>query len=273
MLKQSEGVHYMEWKVGAPEAAMLFVHGMGAHAERFAELSARLNSEKISCYSVALHGFGELSGTKQGHVDSIRVYHMTLAAMKEMIKKENPGVPVFMLGESMGGLIATVHAIGYDRDFAGLIVTVPAYKDLLKISLLEKAAVFMESVFAPDTAHRMPFTSEELTRDLGVLEKLKADPREHRFASAALLKDLFFEQIECALNMGKLSVPFLMLLAGRDTVVDAQYCVGMFKKVKSEKKHIIYPESLHALTIERNREEVFEDIVRWICSVVKSFKT
>jgi alpha-beta hydrolase superfamily lysophospholipase len=266
MLKQYEGVYYADWPAAGAKAAVLMVHGMGAHSGRYAYLAERLIAEKISGYAIELQGFGELSGGKIGHVDSMRKYHESLSKLKKLVNAENPGKPVFILGESMGGLIATTQALVYDHDFIGLVAIAPAYRDVLKISGPDRLKIFLQSIFNSAHAVKMPFVSEELTSDPGILAKIKADPKEHRMASASLLKDNLLEQLGIMLNIHNIKVPVLMLLAGKDMLVDTAFAIELFKKIKTDKKYIVYPDSLHALTIEKNREEVFGDIVKWINS-------
>lgn len=264
MLKNYEGVYYKDWPAAEAKAAMLLVHGMGAHPERFNDLAARMNAEKISCYGIALQGFGDIAGEDKGHIDSMKIYHESLLELKKFVSAEKPGKPVFILGESMGGVIATVQALHYDPDFAGLIPISPAYRDVLKISPLQRVGIFLSYIVKGKTPVKMPFVSEELTRDTEVLARLKSDPREHRMASASLLFGNLVEMIDIMMNIGKIKVPVLMLLSGKDYLADTPYSIGLFKRIRTEKKYIVYPDSLHALTIEQNREEVFGDIVKWV---------
>ncbi|HRU39243.1 MAG TPA: alpha/beta fold hydrolase, partial [Candidatus Goldiibacteriota bacterium] len=218
----------------------------------------------ISCYAIELEGFGELSGGREGHISSMKKYHEALRTLKLAAAAENPGKPVFILGESMGGLIATYHVLYHDADFKGLISIAPAYKDVLKISALNRLRIFLESLVNGSAREQMPFTNSELTSDPEILAKLDADKREHKKASASLLRGNLMEQAGVILGIGRLKVPLLLLLAGRDRLVDTPFAIKLFHKVKGDKKYILYPDSLHALTIEKNREEVFSDIVKWL---------
>jgi acylglycerol lipase len=264
MLKEYKGVYYSDWPVEGANAVVLMIHGMGAHSKRYAYLAERLNAEKIGGYALELEGFGELSGEKKGHVDSMKKYHLAITTLKELIVSLNPGKPVFILGESMGGLIATTQVLSYDSGYKGLVAIVPAYKDALKISLAGRIRIFLLSIFNRSRGINMPFTSEELTSDPDILAKIKADPREHRMASAGLLRENLTEQVNVMLNMGKIKIPVLMLVAGRDLLVDTSFSAKLLEKVKGDKKYILYKDSLHALTIEKNREQVFKDIIEWI---------
>ncbi len=264
MLKQYKDVYYIDWTIPDAKAAVLMIHGMGGQSRRYTDLAERLNAGKIGGYAIELEGFGELAGEKKGHIDSMKKYHLAINTLKELVLSENPGKPIFILGESMGGLIATTQVLSYDSDYRGLISIAPAYKDVLKISLLRRVKIFIASLVDKTKGITMPFVNEELTSDPDILAKLKADPKEHKIASASLLKDNLMESLNIVANMGKMKIPVLMLLAGRDMLVDTPFAIKLFKKIKSDKKYILYPDSLHALTIERNREEVFKDIMRWI---------
>jgi alpha-beta hydrolase superfamily lysophospholipase len=264
MLKQYKDISYRDWVVNDAKASVLMVHGMGAHSERFLELALKFNKEKINCYAIALQGFGELTGDKKGHVRSVTEYHKAIKMLKEVIISENKDKPIFILGESMGGLLATTHLLNYDNNYKGLVVVVPAYSDVFKLNLLDRAKILMYSLFTPSKAILMPFTTEQLSRDPEIIAKLNADSREHRFASAGLLRELLFQQVDVAMNLGKLKVPVLMLSAGKDMLVSTPAGEQLFKKIKSDKKYVLYPESLHALTIEKNRDEVHSEIINWV---------
>jgi alpha-beta hydrolase superfamily lysophospholipase len=264
MLKQYKDIYYVDWHVPDARAVMLMIHGMGASSGRYTYLAEALNKESISCYAIELPGFGELSGEAKGHIDSMKKYHLGINSLKELAVSENPGKPAFIIGESMGGVIITTHVMDYDPGFAGVIPVSPAYKDVMKISPLQRVGIFLRYLVNKKSPFKMPFKSEELTRDAEVLEKLRSDPREHRLATSGLLFGILVEMINIMMNIGKIKTPVLMLLSGKDYLADTNYSISLFKRIKADKKYILYPDSLHALTIEINREEIFSDIVNWI---------
>lgn len=164
----------------------------------------------------------------------------------------------------MGALIAHINVLFYDNNFAGLIEIAPVYRDIMKISMLNRNKIAFLSIISPDSLIKMPFKTEELTRDKKIILKLSKDSRETRVASAGLLLDILLNQIKVALFIKKIHLPVLFLLAGKDMLGDTNYNIKLFKKLNCNKEKKVYKNSYHALTIEKNRKMVFKDIYNWV---------
>ena len=260
-------ITYRAWRVKKPRAAAVMVHGMGASSSRFEELSVFLNKSKISCYAVELEGHGALSGGEghqKGHVKSASVFHSEIKNLKKLALNECGEVPFFIIGESMGGLIASSHVLFHDSAYAGLILSVPAFKDRFSWNFFQRAAIFLKLMGHAAEGVEAPYRLEDLTSDPAILKKIKKDPSEHKKASPSLLRELFIEMFRVSAFIGKLSVPVLMLLSGRDALIDTEYSKKIFNKIKCPKDVIVYENSLHALLLEKNRKEIHRDIWRWI---------
>jgi len=266
MLLNQNGIFYRKQKAEKPAASVIMIHGMGAHSGRFEELGALLASRRINGYSIELEGHGELMEGchRQGHVGSIKVYHRCVKNLKKIVMEENPGLPVFMLGESMGGLIAAAHAASFDRDYAGLVLSAPAFGDKFSWGLKERLAIFLRSVISGSFGVKAPYRTEELTSDPVMMEKIRSDKKEHKTASANLLREILLSQLGLIFTARRIKAPVLLLLAGKDTVVYNNASLNFFRRLKCAKSLITYPEMLHALTIEKARADVFDDIVDWV---------
>lgn len=263
MLINKNNVYYRKWAVTNPKAVLLSVHGMGAQSERSDDMAKFLKTKKITTYAIELRGYGELA-QKPGYVKSMKVYHEDIKILKEIIKAENKGKPIFIIGESMGGVISHITVLDYDNDYAGLIEVVPVYLDNMNISVAQKVSFATSAIFNPEKPILMPFKSEELTRDKAVLKKLNNDKREIKIASAGLLVNMLFAQLRALFNPKGIKIPVLFLLAGKDTLGDNKTSTGLFNKMETDKEIIVYPDSYHSLTIEKNRKEVFKDIYQWM---------
>ncbi len=266
-VKTTGSVTYRAWRVRKPRAAAIMVHGMGASSSRFEELSVFLNKSRVNCYAVELEGHGVLAageGHAKGHVRSAAVFHSEIKALKKMAIEECKEVPFFIIGESMGGLLAASHVLFRDSAYAGLILSVPAFKDRFSWNFFQRAAIFLKLFRHADEGVEAPYKDEDLTSDLKMLKKMKKDRSEHKKASPLLLRELFVEMFRASMFIGKLNVPLLMLLSGRDALIDTEYSKKVFEKIKCPKELIVYENSLHALLMEKNRKEIYRDILRWI---------
>ena len=81
------------------------MHGLGGYSERWKALAEFFYKRNISSYALELKGFGETSDLK-GHIDSFDIYLNDIKSLQRIVAKENPEKKIFLLGESLGGLLS-----------------------------------------------------------------------------------------------------------------------------------------------------------------------
>ncbi|HPB68640.1 MAG TPA: alpha/beta fold hydrolase, partial [Candidatus Omnitrophota bacterium] len=257
-------VMYRKWGPPSPKVAVLCVHGLGGHSGRWGFLGEALAQKNMACYAVELKGFGEAEGLK-GHVDSFQIYFDDIRALRAIIKNDHPRGKVFLAGESFGGLLAFLLAVSDPGVCDGLICLSPAFKSRLKFPARVYASMIFCCLFHPRKQFTVPFCAPMCTRDTDYQKVMDGDQREHRFATARFLANSLAAQIRSQFLKGRLSLPTLFLLAGRDVMVDPGASLGIYKSLNVKDKTIVrYPEMAHALSIDRGREKVFEDIAAWL---------
>lgn len=258
------GVLYRAWEAVSPEAVAVLVHGMGAHSARWDLLGTFLMNRGISAYAIELKGFGETE-TLKGHIDSIGIYYRDIENLLGIAAAVNPGKKVYIIGESMGALISFALVLRKKDIFSGLICISPAFMSKMKMSVTEYIKIFSSAVYCPRRQFSMPFTSSMCTRDESCRKVMDDDEREHRLATSGLLVRIAGLQARAVISKNRMAVPILFLLAGNDKLVDPEASRRVFERIETEDKTIIeYPDMYHALSVEKDREKVFEDIFSWI---------
>jgi len=187
----------------------------------------------------------------------------------EIMKKENKGVKAILCGESMGGLISHLTMLDYAPDFAGLIEVVPVYKDVMKMSMGKRIKIASIGLFNPNYTVQMPYTVHDLTHAADTVKKLEHDKREHRLASAGLLISILFGQMKAISKPAGIKIPVLFMVAGQDNLGDSQFTLKFFGKLKADKECKYYEKDYHSLTIEKNKEQIFKDMLGWIKKKIK----
>lgn len=260
---EGTGITYRRWLAKEPKAIFLLVHGLGAHSARWDFLSGFFLQKGISSYAIELRGFGETKNPK-GHINSLRTYNEDICALREMIVKENSDKKVFLIGESMGGLISFLVAAEKPGIFDGLVCISPAFGNRLKLGISEYFKIAFSLMFNPKEQFDLHFTSEMCTRDRDYQRVMNEDPREYRLASAKLLFEIITAQLKSGNMKNRINIPVLFLLAGEDQLVDPGVSKRIFNGLTVKNKSLIeYKEMRHALSIEAGREKVFEDILEW----------
>jgi len=256
-------VLYRAWLAPAPKAVILLVHGLGAHTGRWNFLADYFTAKGLSLYAIELKGFGETPDRPQGHIDSFATYHNDIKQLRQFAAADHPGLKIFLLSESMGGLISYNLAADYPGIFAGSILISPAFANGMKFSLFAYLDAFTALLYNPKKQLPLPFTAAMCTRDLDYQKKMNADQREIRVASSKLLLNILLEQVRARSLQPQ--TPLLFLISGQDYLVDESAGRKLFAKLKlSDKKLIEYPDMLHALSIDLGREKVFADIWEWL---------
>ena len=265
---QGTDLLYRRWEAApapaAPKASFLLVHGLGAHSARWEFLAGHFAARGFVSYAIELRGFGRTPERPRAHVRSFRVWERDILGLRDIIGRELPGRKVFLLGESMGGLLAYDLAGRSPEAFSGLIAIAPSFKNGMKFppGVYLKLALF--GLFKPKLMVDVPFTSDMVTRDRAYLEVMDASPDEIRVASLGLLGGFLPLQARAGRVARRLSVPTLFLIPGRDLLVDERAGRRIFAKIRRADKALIeYPEMLHALSIDLGREKVFEDVAGW----------
>lgn len=258
------------WTCPSPDAVFLLVHGLGAYSGRWERFAAYFLEHSISSYAIDLRGFGQTQDVR-GHVDSFRTYFKDIQALGEVIKRESPGKPIFLVGESMGGLISFLLAQRHLGVFAGLVCLSPAFRSRLKFGCKELARIFILWLIDAKRPVEVPFTYAMCTRDSECIKQMEHDPHEHRYATPRLLLHIVFAGLRARFCPGSLEIPVLFQVAGiHDAFVDSATVKKVYALLRARDKELIeYPEMFHALSVEQGREKVFGDILRWVRARIK----
>jgi alpha-beta hydrolase superfamily lysophospholipase len=255
------GLLYRKWAVETPQAVLLLVHGIGAHSERWNYLAEFFQQKNVVSYAIELQGFGENQPT--GDIPNFEIYFQDIIKLRELIRQEHPQLPVFLSGESMGGLIVYNCAFRKPEEFTGLIALSPAFKNRMKFPFWIYPLFIGALIFKPKYQIKLPFRGVEITADKIVQDKLHDDKRELRYASVELLFNIVKLQF-FAKYQKDIPIPVLFQTSGQDTLVDTKTSIEFFKRLIAEKKYIEYPDMKHALSIEQEREKVFTDMYDWL---------
>ena len=261
---ERRNILYRQWGCSSPRAAMILVHGLGGHSNNWDFWATFLGKHGISSYAIELKGFGNTEGVK-GHIDSLNTYIKDVRRLYNIVKREHRRLPVFIAGESMGGLIGFLAVIKKPRLFRGLVCVSPGFGSRLKFSFGEYIKMISARFYNSKKQFKMPFTNDMCTRDPECKKIMDNDKLEHKLATPKMLQSILLGQLSSRLLKHKIKTDTLFLLAGADVFVNSDTSKKIFNGIKFEHKQLIeYPEMRHSLTMELGREKVFTDLLKWV---------
>lgn len=262
------------WPAEEPRAVVACVHGLSGSGEQFHPLSARLT--RYSFYALDLRGQGSdpvvaRRGMRLDVPTQLRDIREFLAALR----REHPGKPVFLMGESMGSLLSAAYAaqesIHPEGEIDGVLLSVPVVglrrevPRFLKKALAVLARHFPDARISPSRFVNGKKTAPPLTRDTAYQESLREKPHHLRGFSLGFLAELGALIDTSHEHARRLRHPAMILAAGNDCFVKPEQIRAWAGHIPSvDKTHRLYPEAYHLLWHDWDRELVVADIEAWL---------
>ena len=258
------------WQAWLPEgevrAVVIVAHGYGEHGGRYGNLVERLVPKGFAVYALDHRGHGESEGPR-GHVGRFAEFVADLHAFRVRIEEEQRGKPLFLLGHSLGGLIAVRYLLAHDQGLAGAILSSPALGIHNEPSRLLQWLGKLLSRIAPRASFQGNVAPELLSRDPEVGRAYVADPLVHKRASARFFTEFKWAMANALDRAAEIRLPLLILQAGDDRLVDVRATENFASRVEGAAKELhVYPGLYHETFNElpADRERVFGDLETWL---------
>ncbi|MFP3389582.1 alpha/beta hydrolase [Brevibacillus sp. SIMBA_040] len=255
-----------KWPAQNQRGSVVLIHGTGEHHGRYEHVAEYLTQQGWTVYSGDLPGWGRTTGPR-GHIDSFSQYIETVRIWTEEALEEAKGVyPVFIMGHSLGGLIATRFVQIFERrpELAGLILTSPCMQLRLVVPEWKaQVARWLDRVW-PTLAIPNGITPEMVSRDHMVQAAYKSDPLNYPKVSVRWFQELERAMAHAWEERGRLDIPALILQAGDDTIIDADAVERFAVEMGSHVTFQRFPGLRHEILNEPERDQVLHQIGAWM---------
>ena len=246
-----------------PDRVMVLVHGFGEHSGRYEDFGAWFASHGIAVHAFDQAGHGRSDG-RRGHVRRFDDFLDDLAVFVRAVQSEHPALPCAITGHSMGGLIVAAFARERDPDVDCFITSGPLLAFGPGAGGAKMRLARLMARFWPTFTSDAGIAPDALSRDPEVGRKYLSDPLVHSDASAALGVALQEGVARTAGGGAALRRPILMLHGGADPLCQPAGSEAFFAGVTDERSALqIYPDLLHEIFNEPEREIVYQDIFDW----------
>jgi lysophospholipase len=260
-------IFYQSWQVAHPKGILVISHGLGEHSGRYQNLLEALSGKGISVYAPDHRGSG-MSGGIRGHVDDFGKFHRDIKHLIDtVVKQENPGAPIMLLGHSMGGLIAELYALAYPEDLAGLILSAPALMPSVAVPVWKKTMSKVVSKFFPRMTVSNEIDPNHISMEKAVVQAYLDDPLVHDRVSTKFYQEYLNAAGVAIKRAGELRMPLLLIHGTADKMVSVQSSRHIFKAAASQDKTLeIFDGLFHETMNEKveQREKVLGIMEQWI---------
>jgi alpha-beta hydrolase superfamily lysophospholipase len=246
------------------KAVLVISHGIGEHGGRYAHIADYFTKRNLAVWVSDHRGHGKSDG-KRGHVDNFDDYLADLGKMIRIAKDHSPNVKTFLLGLSLGALIAVLYAEKHPGDLDGLIASAPALREKMKIPPVKVFLGKALSSIMPTLAMGTGLDPNLLSHDKDVVKKYVEDPLVHKVATARWFTEYRRAQEETMRLTSEFTLPCLIIQAGADGIIDPTVATELYKRIKGPDKTLkVYDGFYHESLNEIGKESVFADIDNWL---------
>ncbi len=265
-----DGYHLFarKWK---PEkevnAVICLVHGLGEHSGRYQDWADRLIAAGYAVFAIDLRGHGQSAGAR-GDVLSFDHFADDLDLMLEQAQNDFSERPVFLYGQSMGGMLTLFYLIQRRPQISGAIITSPFLHSVFD---LRKVQILMAKVLGRIIPH-MSISSrlevEGLSRDPAVIAAYRHDPLIHdrisaRFGKACLQAISYIFE-----HASEIKAPLLLMHGTEDRINFASGTKKIAALLTNDCTLKLWEGLYHELHNEPEKDQVFDYLQSWLESKI-----
>ncbi len=264
---RNSGIHYQAWlPEGEVKAVLLVVHGLGEHSGRYMNVVNHFVPLGYAVYGCDHIGHGKSAGAR-AFIERFEDYADTLTMYYRMVEDWQKGKPVFLLGHSMGGLIAADYLIDHQAGFRGAILSAPSIKASIRVSPPAVAMARLLSLLTPRLG-LLALNANDISRDPAVVAAYVNDPLVFRGKVPARLGTELWKAMDRVAAEGhKIALPLIILQGSEDKLVDPAGAQMLYDQACSTDKTLKFYEGLyHEVFNEPERGRVLKDVETWLAA-------
>ena len=258
-------LYYQRWKPDhQAKAVVALVHGFREHSGRYVPMAEHLTSHGYAVYCFDHRGHGRSPG-QRGHIDAWAEYRGDTEAFLALIRREAPDLPLFLLGHSMGALIALDFLLFHPEGLRGAVISGAPLEPIDATKPVQLFVARVLSRIRPRLSMTSKFGGEAVSRDPEVVRAYDTDPLVHNQSSVRWGMEFLATIDRVKARAAEVKLPILMLHGGSDPIVSPDGSRRFFEQIGSADKELkVYPERLHEPHNDIGREQVLSDIASWL---------
>ena len=251
------------WQGTAPQAVALLIHGLAEHSGRYDHVGRFLAERGIDVVAIDLRGFG-LSGGRRAHVDRFDDF---LDDVEDRLGElRTLGLPVVLVGHSMGGLICSGYAVSERPPPDLLVLSGPALA--VAVPRWQRWSARVLTRLAPRLRVPNRLKGRDLATDPAVAEAYFADALVCTSSTVRLGAEMFAAMEETRAAVSRLTIPTLVLHGADDRIVQSAASAPL--DGLDGVTRIVYPGLRHEIFNEPAHPEILGTLVDWVRTQLSS---
>jgi len=257
-------IYYQYWIPDKPKAILQIVHGFAEHSGRYMNVVNELIPLGYALYANDHRGHGRSEGIRN-YVDTFDQYIEDEKILYKIISEQHPNMPIFMLGHSMGSLIALYFTKKYENLLKGLILS-GAGVDVGEGGDALLKAITKLSEENPKMEIPPNLNADFLSHDPEVVKAYQEDPLVNADKITARLAFELFNSMKNIKSFIKyLKIDLLVQCGSEDKLITGSENLETLYNME-DKTIIIYEGLYHEVynEVEQDRKKVLNDLSKWL---------
>jgi alpha-beta hydrolase superfamily lysophospholipase len=251
---------FSSWQAAKPRAIIVALHGMNDYGEAFAMPAKFWSENGVSTYAFDQRGFGRTEG--DGRWPGTPIMVADARAFVALLRGRHPGLPIFLMGESMGGAVAIL-AGGESAGADGIILVSPALLGWSQLSVGERTALWTMMQISPGSQVTGQGLNRQPSDNIPVLEALGRDPYVIKRTRVDAVYGLVNLMEEASQRAGEVKPPTLIVYAGDDQVVPSQPIEELLQRMHNARA-LCYSDGFHMLLRDVKGARAWKEILDYI---------
>lgn len=254
---------YRTWRpADVPRGVLVIVPGFNSHSAYYSGVAPQLTDLGLAVYALDLRGRGKSDG-ERFYVDTFGDYVTDVERMVALAQSRDPGLPVFLLGHSAGGVVSCLYVLRHQSELAGFICESFAFQVPAPDFAL---AVFKGIAHVAPHAHVLRLKNEHFSRDPAVVQRMNDDPLiAHEAQPTRTLAEMVRADETLKRSFAEITLPTFILHGTSDRATKASGSQYFFDHVGSTDKTLqLYHGYYHDLLNDAGHELVMADITGWL---------
>jgi acylglycerol lipase len=247
---------------GKARAVVAIVPGFNSHSAYYAWVAEQFVAAGLAVYAVDLRGRGQSDG-ERFYVQQFSDYVSDVSTLMTLVKSREPGLPVFLLGHSAGGVVACIYTLEHQPELAGLICESFAHQ----VPAPDFALAVLKGLshIAPH-AHVLHLKNEDFSRDPKAVAAMDADPLiAHETQPTQTVAEMVRADERLKAEFPLITLPVLILHGTLDKATKPSGSQLFYDTAGSRDKTLkLYEGHFHDLLNDVDKELVMADIKGWI---------
>ncbi len=259
-------LYWQGWLPAGPATGVvLLCHGLGEHSGRYGNVVDALVPDGWAVYGLDHRGHG-LSGGRRAHLDDYADWLADYDTFRRAVVARHPGLPVFLLGHSMGGQIALAYALDHQDDLAGLVLSAPALASNAVPKQLVPLLMGLSRI--AKTLRPAGIDGTKVSKDPAVIAAYQADPLVYQGNPTLGLSASLFRQFGPLVERSReLRIPLLLQHGSADVLTDPAGTRALEAAHGSSDATVHWYEGLwHEIYNEPERDRPLSDLREWLAA-------